>query len=101
MIKLVIPFQTITQLPHGDARPPLNIETECAVKALLHISYEHTRSSYGLGVVLNCDDEIFDGAGFRSLRDNHGAWIETDDVASLCGALGVPANEVGIVAVGG
>ncbi len=99
MIKLVVPFITETQLPHGDVRTPHKVLIENSIKAILHIDYEHTRSSYGAGVVLNCDNEVFGGDDFRWVRDKFGAWIETDDVDNLCNALGIPKNEHGIIGV--
>ncbi len=94
MIKLIVPFESEIVLSKG-----MKYSSKSAIKAVLSISYEHTRSSYGLGVVLNCDEEIFDGAAFRWLRDHYGAWIEADDVTKVCRALGVPVGELGIISL--
>jgi hypothetical protein len=66
-------------------------------ETLLDINYEHTRSSYGLGVVIDDEGDIFSGENFRLMRDVWGARIETDRVEDVCRALGVPAGEPGIV----
>ncbi len=94
MIKLIVPFESETVLSKGMKHASKN-----AIKAVLSISYEHPRSSYGAGVVLNCDNEVFDGAAFRWLRDHYGAWIEADDVTKVCHALGVPDDELGIISL--
>ncbi len=98
MVKLVVPFGSETVLSEGvEGAGSVVLASENAIKAVLSISYEHPRSSYGAGVVLNCDNEVFDGAAFRWLRDHHGAWIETDDVTKVCHALGVPDGERGVI----
>lgn len=58
---------------------------------------KHPQSHYGLGVMLDKDDEIFDGATFRAWRDGFGARIETDQPEKVCRALGLPIGEPGIV----
>jgi hypothetical protein len=56
----------------------------------------HPASHYGLGVLLDPDEDLLDGAHFRELRDTLGATIETDQPETVCGALGVPIGEPGI-----
>jgi len=60
---------------------------------------DHPASHYGLGVLLRkYGSEIVDGATFRAARDNFGAVIVTDmSRGKICGALGVPQDEPGIV----
>ncbi|PJC74343.1 MAG: hypothetical protein CO012_06505 [Syntrophobacterales bacterium CG_4_8_14_3_um_filter_49_14] len=59
----------------------------------------HSASHYGLGVMLYSTGDILDGFNFRGLRDTLGAYIETTDPNKVCGALGIPAGEEGIVKV--
>jgi hypothetical protein len=94
VIKLIVPFESETVLSKG-----MEYASKNAIKAVLSISYEHPRSSYGAGVVLNCDNEVFDGVAFRWLRDRYGAWIEAEDVTKVCHALGVPNGEPGILSL--
>ncbi len=98
MVKLIVPFETGAVLSVGmEPASSAVLVSKNAIKAVLSISYEHPRSSYGAGVVLNCDNEVFDGAAFRWLRDHYGAWIETDDITKVCHALGVADGERGIL----
>ena len=60
---------------------------------------EHPCSHYRLGVLLFTDGELLDGAGFRELRDNIGAHIESDQPLKALGALGLPPEEPGIVQI--
>jgi hypothetical protein len=100
VIKLIVPFESETVLSGGVEHANSNVlVSKNAIKAVLSISYEHPRSSYGAGVVLNCDNEIFDGVAFRWLRDHYGAWIEAEDVTKVCHALGVPDGELGIISL--
>jgi hypothetical protein len=100
VIKLIVPFESETVLSKGmEHTSSVVVASKNAIKAVLSISYEHPRSSYGLGVVLNCDNEVFDGVAFRWLRDRYGAWIEAEDVTKVCHALGVPDGEPGILSL--
>jgi hypothetical protein len=63
----------------------------------LEFTTEHPASHYGLGVLLLPSGEVLDGAAFRLLRDVQEARIETDDPAGVCGALGVPEGEAGVI----
>jgi hypothetical protein len=65
-------------------------------ESLLKIDYEHVRSSYGFGVVVDNAGTVFGGDQFRRVRELAGAWIETDDSRAVCAAMGIPANEPGI-----
>jgi hypothetical protein len=56
----------------------------------------HPASHYGLGVMLDPEEEILDGATFRIYRDQFGSRIETDQSEKVCRALGVPIGEPGI-----
>ena len=60
---------------------------------------DHAQSSYGLGVLLYKTGEILDGATFLGLRDGVGAFIVTTRPEKVCGALGVPLGEDGIIPV--
>jgi hypothetical protein len=68
-------------------------------RSRLHWTTGHSASHYGLGVLLYASGDILDGNTFRALRDTLGARIETDDARKVCGALGVPHGEPGIVHV--
>ncbi len=60
----------------------------------------HPRFPPGLGVLLfRHSSEILDGARFRTLRDTHGAWIETDRPVRVRSALGPTPEETGIMEV--
>ena len=56
----------------------------------LRLTTDHPASRYGLGVLLDADDEILDGARFIHLRDTLQARIETTDTDAVCAALGLP-----------
>jgi hypothetical protein len=56
----------------------------------------HPASHYGLGVMLNPEKEILDGATFRIYRDTFGARIETDQPEKVSHALGLAFDESGI-----
>ncbi len=60
---------------------------------------DHPQSHHGLGVLLYPNGEILDDSSFRGLRVYLGARIETTDPVKVCGALGVPEGEPGIVEV--
>lgn len=52
------------------------------------------RSSYGYGVLLyRRGHEILDGATFRALRDERGAWLETDRPDRARSALALMQDE--------
>lgn len=52
------------------------------------------RSSYGAGVlVYRKSDEVLDGFTFRFLRDQRGAWIETDRPDRVRSALALTTDE--------
>jgi hypothetical protein len=53
-------------------------------------------SSYGLGVLLDKDDEVLGGAQFTVLRNTLGARILTNDVRGVTSALGLPRGARGI-----
>lgn len=60
----------------------------------------HPQSSYGVGVLLyKASSEVFDGQAFRAARDNFGAQLVYNGISRvrICGALGVPLNEPGII----
>lgn len=70
----------------------------------LHIPGEHPRalrwnvkhalSSYGHGVLVYRNGrDVLDGATFRALRDQRGAWIETDRPDRARSALGLMEAE--------
>ena len=59
-----------------------------------------SRSSYGAGVLLDrrgrpsiMGSDILDGATFRALRDQRGAWIETDRPDRVRSALVLMSDE--------
>jgi len=58
---------------------------------------DQAEGHYGLGLMLGLGGEIFVGSHFRALRDAFGAGIETDEPGMVCGALGFPIGEPGIV----
>ena len=53
----------------------------------------------GLPVLVDGDGEILTDGGFRRLRVKLGVWIETDNLVSVCEALGVAQDEPGITAI--
>lgn len=63
----------------------------------LTLTTEHKLSRNGVPVVVDGDGELVTVESFRRLRVKLGAWIETDNAASLCEALGTPEGEVGII----
>lgn len=79
------------ELPTGGFVPRRN-----PVRFTLRWVLSHSASNYGLGVFLDAGNGIFDGHSFRSLRDDSGAWIETDDVPAATACLGLPIPEEGI-----
>lgn len=72
---------------------------EVPARQKLTFTTNHPASSYGLGVLLDSEGEVFDGATFRIWRDTFGARIETDQPEKVCQALGVPIGEAGIVRI--
>lgn len=83
-------------------RPPVHVPGGTVVqsRAVYHFplrwTAHHPASSYGLGVLLAANNEVFDGFMFAALRDGVGAWIQTDDPERVRGALGLLADEPGI-----
>ena len=52
------------------------------------------RSSYGAGVLVHRNGrDVLDGATFRALRDERGAWIETDRPDRVRRALALMEHE--------
>jgi hypothetical protein len=66
----------------------------------LRFTTEHPSSSYGLGVILDKDDEVLGGAQFTVLRNTLGARILTNDVPGVTSALGLPRGARGIEPIG-
>jgi hypothetical protein len=62
----------------------------------LRFTTEHPSSSYGLGVLLDKDDEVLGGGQFTVLRNTLGARILTSDVRKVTSALGLPYPARGI-----
>lgn len=58
----------------------------------LKLDTDHPASHYGMGVLLDKDGDILDGAQFVHLRDAMGASIETTDPARVVRALGLPSD---------
>jgi len=53
-----------------------------------------SRSSYGAGVLLYArSSDVLDGATFRRLRDERGAWLETDRPDRARSALALMQDE--------
>src|SRR5436189_6143927 len=66
----------------------------------LTFTTEHPLSRpLGRPVLVDGDIEIVTGEAFRRLRVKLGAWIETDDAASVREVLALPPDEPGIVVV--
>lgn len=79
-------------------RPPVSIggqliHSRAAYNFPLRWTTHHPASSYGLGVLLTANNEVFDGFMFDFLRARVGAWIKTDDPARIAGALGMELND--------
>lgn len=80
-------------------RPPVSIpgghtiNSRAVYRFKLRWTDHHPASSYGLGVLLSPNNEVFDGFVFRFLREQVGAWIESDDIERVAGALGLEAKE--------
>ena len=89
-------MQAVLIVPDSKARGVLG----AVRRSTLSWTADHSASSYGLGVMLYDNGGILDGFNFRELRDNFGAVIETDDRKKVCGALGVPDGEPGVVQIG-
>jgi hypothetical protein len=68
---------------------------------LYRVDTTHPASSYGLGVVVDAQQRILDGATFRTMRDLFGFVLLTDDIDRLASALGVPVDEPGLIHVNG
>ncbi len=73
------------------------VNSKATYRFRLRWTDHHPASHYGLGVLLDYKGEVFDGFMFRHLRDSIGAWLLTDDPGRVCGALGVPKNEKGVI----
>ena len=65
----------------------------------LTFTTEHRLSRNGHAVLVDGDAEIVTADAFRRMRVSLGAWIETDNPASVHEALVLPPNEPGIIAV--
>ena len=65
----------------------------------LTLTTEHPLSRDGHPIVLDGDGEVVSAEAFRRVRTKLGAWIETDNLASVRDALCVPADEPGIVPI--
>lgn len=84
-------------------RPPVEVQGATINQRIMVYRFplrwttDHTQSHYGLGVLLDPQENIFDGYAFRSLRDSAGVWIESDTPERVAHALGVPTDEPGIV----
>lgn len=60
----------------------------------LRWNVKHPLSSYGNGVlVYRNGNEVLDGAAFRRLRDERGAWLETDHPDRARRALALMEHE--------
>ena len=59
----------------------------------------HPAAEPGRGVLLFSNGRLLDGATFRALRDDLGAWLETTDPARVREALGASEREAGIYRV--
>lgn len=83
-------------------RPPVTVtggrvvNSRAAYHFPLRWTTQHPASSYGLGVLLTANNEVFDGFMLRHLRESVGAWLQTDDPERVAGALGVEPGEPGI-----
>ena len=71
--------------------PP--VSSRSAYRFALRWTDHHPSSHYGIGVLLDIRGEQFDGHQFRHLRDSVGAWMESDDIDRVRGALGLPPGE--------
>lgn len=80
---LVFPLPPVT--PGGQAGPHFRIK--------LQVRRNHPASNYGLGAVL-VGREILDGHAFAYLRDCAGAWIESNDLPIVAGALGLSVQDI-------
>lgn len=80
-------------VPAGRAYP-------LGLKMELKLDTEHPASNYGIGVLLPAcavAQPPLDGAVFESYHEILAATIETDDVAAVAAALGLPADHPGLV----
>lgn len=60
----------------------------------LRWNVKHPLSSYGKGVLVYRNGrDLLDGATFRALRDNRGAWLETDRPDRARSALAMMVDE--------
>lgn len=80
-------------IPDSNARPAV----VTLKRSRLTWTMDHHRTHYDGGVLLYPDGDILDGYHFRTLSEIYGAIIETDDRKKVCGALGVPDGEPGII----
>ena len=90
MIKLIYPDPA--KLKSAGVKPVASVS--------LRWTDRHPQSHYGGGVLLyGKSSDIFDGQAFRAARDHFGAQFVYSgiDRRKICGALGVPVNEPGIV----
>jgi hypothetical protein len=65
----------------------------------LTLTTEHRLSRNGHPIILDGDGEFISAEAFRRMRTKLGAWIETDNTASVRAALCVPEDEPGIIGV--
>jgi hypothetical protein len=47
--------------------------------------------------IVNSEGNRVDPEHFRTIREQHGAWIETDNVEATCAALGLLPGDEGVV----
>lgn len=90
MIKLIYPDPA--KLKAAGVKPVASIS--------LRWTDRHPQSSCGQEVLLyGKTSDIFDGASFRAAQDNFGAQLIYNGIsrAKICGALGVPLDEPGII----
>lgn len=80
-------------------RPPVSlpgggtVNSKTVYRFNLRWTAHHSSSHYGLGVLLDQRNQVFDGVMFRHLRDATGAWLEADDLERARAALGLPEGE--------
>jgi hypothetical protein len=86
-VYLCIPRPPVT-LPDGRTIP-----REGAARLKLRWTTHHPASSHGLGVLLDADNQPFDGHAYRHLRDAAGAWLEAEDLGRVRAALGLRDGE--------
>jgi hypothetical protein len=90
MIKLYYPYPN--KLKSSGAKPTGSVS--------LRWTDQHSQSHYDHGVLLyDKSSDIFDGAALRAARDIFGARLVYNGIErrNICGALGVPQDEPGII----